>query len=197
MSRWQQFYLDDSKLGSIPPSACAYQAAEIFAGHKSRIILDLGCGTGRDSLCLAGSGAVVIGLDAAHSGLMLAQKRAAPAQLKTFWVESDALCLPFRDAQFDGVYSFGLLHEFVGDSAAESVRKTMAEIERVLKPAGVAIVATVAGEPDAGLPHVQLFSEAMFADATAGFHCIERKLYDDLGCTGRPDYKVWFGHLIK
>jgi len=29
------------------------------------------------------------------------------------------------------------------------------------------------------------------------FRCIEKKLYDDLGCTGRTDYKVWFGQFVK
>ena len=87
LSRWQQFYLDDSKLGSIPHSACADQAAKIFAENNCQIILDLGCGTGRDSLCLANFGAKVIGLDAARSGLALAQKRAVPLQLRLSWVE--------------------------------------------------------------------------------------------------------------
>lgn len=197
LSRWQQFYLDDAKLGSILPSACADQAARIFAENNSQIILDLGCGTGRDSLCLARGGARVIGLDAARSGLLLARKRNAPSQFRLSWAESDARFLPLSDAVSDGVYCFGLLHEFVGESAEAEVRMTMDEINRVLKPSGVALVATVAGDPEEGLPQVQNFSEAMFDAATAKYRCIEKKAYDDLGCTGRPDYKVWFGHLVK
>lgn len=197
LSRWQQFYLDDSKLGSIPHSACANQAAKIFAESNCQIILDLGCGAGRDSLCLANGGAKVIGLDAARSGLALAQKRVTPSQVRLSWVESDSRFLPFSDAMFDGVYCFGLLHEFVSESAKADVRLTMDEINRVLKPSGTAIVATVAGDPQKGLPHVQNFSEEMFDTAIAEFRCVEKKVYDDLGCTGRPDYKVWFGHLVK
>ncbi len=197
LSRWQGFYLDDAKLGDIPPSACAKQAAGIFAENNSRVILDLGCGTGRDTLCLANGGAKVVGLDAAHSGLLLAQKRAQASQLGIPWVESDARVLPFADATFEGVYCFGLLHEFVGESAVEDVSRVMGEIQRVLKPCGVAIVATAAGDPEKGLPHVQNFSEGMFDAATAEFGCIEKKVYDDLGCTGRTDYKVWFGHFVK
>jgi len=136
-------------------------------------------------------------LDAARSGLLLAQKRAAPSLLKTSWVESDSRWLPFPDVLFDGVYCFGLLHEFVSESAKTDVRTTMEEINRVLKPSGTAIVATVTGDPEKGLPHVQNFSEAMFEAAIVEFHCIEKKVYNDLGCTGRADYKVWFGHLVK
>ncbi len=197
LTRWQQFYLDDPALQSIPPSSCAQLAARIFTENKSRIILDLGCGTGRDSLYLTGSGAKVVGLDAAHSGLLLAQKRAGVSQHTSFWVESDSRFLPFPDAAFDGVYCFGLLHEFVGKNAEAAVSQTMDEIHRVLKPSGVAIVATAAGEPEKGLPHVQNFSEVMFDAATANFHRIEKKVFDDLGCTGRTDYRVWFGYFIK
>lgn len=197
LSRWQQFYLDDTKLGDMPPSSCADRAVKIFSENSSQIILDLGCGTGRDSLRLASNGAIVIGLDAAHSGLMLARKRAAVSQFRLSWVESDSRILPFSNAVFDGVYCFGLLHEFVGESAEIDVSKTMGEIKRVLKASGVVILATAAGDPEKGLPHVQNFSEEMFDGAISNFHCVEKKLSDDLGCTGRTDYKVWFGYLIK
>ena len=197
LSRWQQFYRDDPKLGDIPPSACAVQAARIFAESDGRMILDLGCGAGRDTGCLASSGAVVVGLDAARSGLSLAQARKANSHLKITWVESDARCLPLSEGAFDGVYCFGLLHEFVGDSARADVQKIMNEIYRVLKPSGIAVVATAAGDPKKGLPHVQNFSAEMFEAATSRLRCIEKKAYDDLGCTGRTDYKIWFGHFVK
>lgn len=191
------YFRKQTALVSIPPSSCARRAAEIFAGKESQLILDLGCGAGRDSLILGGGGATVIGLDAARAGLLLAQKRVHHSQLKTFWVESDSRFLPFPVALFDGVCCFGLLHEFVGQSATADVSRTMHEINRVLKPSGVAIVATAAGEPEKGLPDVQIFSEAMFDAAVREFHCIEKRVYDDLGCTGKQDYKVWFGQLRK
>lgn len=197
LSRWQQFYKDDPRLVDIPPSKCAEQAAQILGGNNSRIILDLGCGTGRDTCCLATDGAHIVGLDAARAGLLLAQKRAAAMQLRVSWIESDARRLPFPNDFFDGVYCFGLLHEFVGESSKNDVRKTMDEIYRVLKFSRSAIIAAAAGDPQKGLPHVQNFSETMFEDATARFRCFEMKIYDDLGCTGRTDYKVWFGHFVK
>lgn len=197
LTRWQQYYQDDADLGAIPPSACAQHARRIFMDKDCQIVLDLGCGTGRDALHLAQSGPTVVGLDAARSGLLLAQKRVAAAMCKPLWVESDAHFLPFSDGLFDGVYCFGLLHEFVGETAAEDVAKTIGEIRRVLRSGGTAVIATAAGDPEKGLPHVQNFSEAMFDAATASFHYIEKKMYDDLGCTGRTDYKVWFGHFVR
>jgi len=197
LSRWQQFYRDDPKLVEIPPSTCARRAAEIFATDNCRIILDLGCGTGRDSIHLADSRSQVIGLDAAHSGLLLAQKRIVDSESKISWIESDSRVLPFADKYFDGVYCFGLLHEFVGTSSKDDVNRTLKEVYRVLKSAGAAVIAVSAGDPEKGLPHVQNFSEAMFDAATSEFRCIEKKIYDDLGCTGRSDYKVWFGYFLK
>ncbi len=48
-----------------------------------------------------------------------------------------------------------------------------------------------------GLPDVQNFSQAMFDQAIAAFRCIEKLVFDDLGCTGRTDYKIWYGRLEK
>lgn len=113
------------------------------------------------------------------------------------WIESDSRRLPFLNSLFDGVYCFGLLHEFVGESAKDDVSRTLKEIRRVLMQEGVAVIAVSAGDPQKGLPHVQNFSKSMFDAATSDFRCIQKKLYEDLGCTGRLDYKVWFGHLVK
>lgn len=197
LTRWQQFYSDDPNLANIPPSACAVRAAKIFTESNCRTILDLGCGTGRDSIHLADNGIQVIGLDAAHSGLILAQKRATNLKIAISWIESDSRKLPFPDAFFDGVYCFGLLHEFVGKSASDDVQRTLKEVQRVLTQNGVAVIAVSAGDPEKGLPHVQNFSESMLDAATAEFRCVEKKVYDDLGCTGRSDYKVWFGYFVK
>lgn len=197
LTRWQQFYSDDPKLADIPPSTCADLAARIFTDNNCRIILDLGCGTGRDSFHLAKSGSHIIGLDAARSGLLLAQKSTTDSGSRISWIESDSRLLPFSEAVFDGVYCFGLLHEFVGESSKIDVARIMNEIQRVLKTSGKAIIAVSAGDPEKGLPHVQNFSESMFDAATAKFHCKEKKLYDDLGCTGRKDYRVWFGKFVK
>jgi len=197
LSRWQRFYLHDATLADIPPSLCAKKAARKFAERDCQLVLDLGCGTGRDSLLLAQSGMQVIGLDAARSGLQLAQGRAAAESAYIVWVESDSRALPFADGLFDGVYCFGLLHEFVGETAAADVDQTMTEIFRILKEYGMAIIATAAGDPEKGLPHVQNFSEPMFGAATRIFNCLEKREFNDLGCTGRDDYKVWFGHFAK
>jgi len=119
------------------------------------------------------------------------------SQFNPSGIESDSRLLPFSDATFEGVYCFGLLHEFVGESSKNDVARIMSEIHRVLKNSGVSILAVSAGDPKKGLPQVQNFSESMFDAATSEFRCIEKRGYNDLGCTGRTDYKVLFRHFMN
>ena len=73
----------------------------------------------------------------------------------------------------------------------------MGEIRRSLGEEGLLVLTVLAGEPEAGLPAVQMYTREMFEDMTAGFEAIEIAQYDDMGCTGRPDYRIWFGLLEK
>jgi len=195
MSRWQQFYRDDPRVRTAPPSRCVQRALTYFQHRHSQIVLDLGCGVGRDTSILLQHGLRVIGVDAATSGLQLASERLA--HLHPTLIAADARQLPLLPAQVDGVYCFGLLHEFVGSSASADVAAVMRETKRVLRAGGLLILTTLAGAPDAGLPHVQLFTEAMFTAATAQFEPLEQGVEVDIGCTGSQDYRVWYGAFIR
>ena len=197
MTRWQRFYLDEPGLASISASACAHRARELFQQQCRQHVLDLGCGTGRDTARLADGTNHVVGLDAAFSGLKLAQARFQTDRLAMPLVTGDARRLPFSNTGFDGIYCFGLLHEFTTETAAEDVRQVMEEIQRVLKPDGLLVLTTLAGEPQQGLPHVRLFTEPMFVEAAEGLHAIEKQAYSDIGCTGQSDYHVWYGVFRK
>jgi ubiquinone/menaquinone biosynthesis C-methylase UbiE len=112
-------------------------------------------------------------------------------------VAADARSLPFSDGAFDGVYCFGLLHEFTGEGREEDVERVMGEVKRLLCGEGVLVLAVLAGEPEAGLPEVQLYTRQMFEKATKGLRAIEVESYQDVGCTGRTDYLVWYGMFEK
>lgn len=73
----------------------------------------------------------------------------------------------------------------------------MGGVERLLCDEGVLVLAVLSGEPEEGLPAVQLSSRQMFEKATKGLQAIEVKMYDDVGCTGRADYHVWYGMFEK
>jgi demethylmenaquinone methyltransferase/2-methoxy-6-polyprenyl-1,4-benzoquinol methylase len=91
-----------------------------------RTVLDVACGTGTSSACLARSGAQVTGCDFSPGMLDVARTRAPEIE----FVFGDALKLPFEDATFDAAtISFGLRN--VADT-----RGAIAEMRRVVKPGG-------------------------------------------------------------
>lgn len=197
MTRWQQLYLEDQRVLSAPVSACAHYALEYFRGAGKSHLLDLGCGVGRDSALLVNGGLKVTGSDAAFSGLRLAQRHNATLVTPPPLAQADARHLPFGDEAFEGIYCFGMLHEFVGENAKEDVARVMQEIRRVLQPGGCLVLATLAGDPAQGLPHLQMFTEPMFDEATRLLACVDKGLYDDVGCTGCHGYRVWRGTFVK
>jgi ubiquinone/menaquinone biosynthesis C-methylase UbiE len=96
---------------------------------KGGMILDLGCGSGRDSAYFVASGFPVIGIDLSEELLKLAKKNVPQA---TFFIQ-DFRKLTFPVDSFDGVWACAsLLHLKHQDIPAVFLR-----IYRVLKPHGI------------------------------------------------------------
>jgi SAM-dependent methyltransferase len=100
--------------------------AWLARGVEAGRVLDLGCGTGR-TLPLFGRGVRAVGLDPCHESLLKARRRAPGVPL----VRARAEALPFRGGVFDTVVS-GLVF-----CSVEHVPRGLAEVRRVLRPAGV------------------------------------------------------------
>jgi SAM-dependent methyltransferase len=99
-------------------------------------LLDAGCGTGRHALFMAEQGYQVSALD--YSAIAIDDLRHAAQRAGrsiTTAVESVDR-LPFADASFDGVLSFGVLYYL----SPQGFRQSLHEILRVLKPGGQALV---------------------------------------------------------
>lgn len=193
ITRWAQLYQEDRRVHTAPTSICGQKAVSAFTQFQKTKILNLGCGVGRDTVLFEAANLRSVGSDAAMSGLRIAKTKFSNTPL----VCTDARSLPFEEASFDGVYCFGLLHEFTNTRAEDDTLLVMAEIERVLKPSGACILAVLAGDPETALPHVRLFTEQMFRDAIQRFEIIECQQIHDTGCTGSRDYQVWFSVMIK
>jgi ubiquinone/menaquinone biosynthesis C-methylase UbiE len=178
---------------SAPPTEFVRSAAAAFAAAGKRTILDVGCGAGRDAFYLADQRFDVTGVDLAESGLRIACRMAAMKPTALRFVMADARDLPLPADSFDAVYCFGLLHEFTDSAADRDVEMVIAEIRRVLRPLGQLALAVLASDPAEGLPHVRLFTEKMFDDATRSLHMLHKRLCYDVGCTGRANYLVWSG----
>ena len=107
---------------------------------RDRAILVAGCGTGGNLEWLrryAGQGDIT-GLDYVHTALRFCQQHGARAL-----VQASATDLPFADAAFDLVTSFDVLVQIPGEGADE---QAMREMQRVLRPSGLAFVRCAAYE---------------------------------------------------
>jgi ubiquinone/menaquinone biosynthesis C-methylase UbiE len=202
ITRWEAWFADDNlekdkRILAAPPSQSAERAAQAFLAGGKRRILDLACGIGRDTFHLACRGLEVIGADASFNGIRVARERTTGGDAFPGLVTADARQLPFRNGSFEGVYCFGLLHEFTGEGREADVAAVMAEIRRTLCTRGLLVLTAMAGEPEAGLPAVQMFTRQMFEGAAQGLRQLEMDQFDDIGCTGREDYPVWYGRFEK
>jgi SAM-dependent methyltransferase len=97
-------------------------------------VLEVGAGTGRDSLPLAAAGATVIRLDYSIESLRLLTRKPDVGTL--FTVGGDTFRLPFRDNIFDVVFHQGLLEHFRRSDADRMMREQI----RVLKQGGLLLI---------------------------------------------------------
>ncbi len=102
---------------------------------SGRGVLDLGCGAGTYVRLLAKRGHPVVGLD--YSLPSLARAKSTDPGLAGYYVAGSAYSLPFPRGTFDGVVCIGVLQ------ALEQTPLALAEIARVLRPRGVAVVETL------------------------------------------------------
>jgi len=97
-------------------------------------VLEVGAGLGSDHYRFAVNGNRLTALDLSIEHLRHTTRHLALEGLATRPVLGDAESLPFDDATFDVVYSFGVLHHTPGTQQA------IDEIYRVLRPGGIAVV---------------------------------------------------------
>jgi demethylmenaquinone methyltransferase/2-methoxy-6-polyprenyl-1,4-benzoquinol methylase len=99
--------------------------------RSGSMVLDLCCGTGDLAIALSRhSAGVVVGADFCHPMLKLAKRKPLPRGA-VFFLEADALCLPFRDQSADAVtIAFGLRN-------LANYAQGIQEMRRVLKPGGL------------------------------------------------------------
>ena len=120
-----------------PPADSPYPLE--FAYHQlgdvtGRRVVDFGCGSGANTVLLAGRGAHVWGIDISHDLLRLAQRRLAVSGRENgaTFIAGSAHDMPFPDQSIDVVFGMAILHHLDLDLVSR-------EVKRVLKPGGRAI----------------------------------------------------------
>jgi SAM-dependent methyltransferase len=101
-----------------------------FDDWRGRDVLEIGTGTGVDLVRFARAGAHVSGVDLTEAGASLTRSRLAREGLAGDVRSVSGEELPFADATFDLVYSWGVIHH------AEHPERIVAEIRRVLRHGG-------------------------------------------------------------
>lgn len=123
------------------PTIFVQQVVQYFPPNGK--ILELAAGQGQDSRYLAARGYEVVCTDRSEYGLQQAERKAKSEKLDITFKKVDlSQPLPFKDNEFDIVYSHLGLHYFTKDYT----RQLFQEIHRVLKQGG--ILAALFNTPD-------------------------------------------------
>jgi SAM-dependent methyltransferase len=108
---WDASYHDGPApwdIGGPQPAVARLAAAGAFVGP----VLDAGCGTGDNALCIAERGVPVLGFDVAETALGLARDKARALDRPAEFVLADALRLETLGRRFRTVLDCGLFHTF-------------------------------------------------------------------------------------
>ena len=105
-----------------------------FDSYRERNLLEVGCGVGIDLVRFARGGANVQGIDLSRIAIELARRNFEQRQQHAELRVMNGECMQFADNTFDVVYAHGVL-QYTANPA-----KMIAEIHRVLKPGGQAIM---------------------------------------------------------
>ncbi len=112
-AHWTRFWRERAEIDDVYPTE-GRVVEEILAETdvRGRRVLEVGAGSGRDSVRLAEAGATAILLDYSMASLEVARGVAERASRPVHLVRADALRMPFREASVDVVFHQGLLEHF-------------------------------------------------------------------------------------
>lgn len=101
-----------------------------FESLRGKRVLEIGCGMGLHTELMLKAGADVVSTDISATSIEMTEKRLALKKLRGDVRRCDAESLPFDDATFDFVWSWGVIHH------SSRTGRIVREIARVLKPTG-------------------------------------------------------------
>ncbi len=116
--------------GITPPEVVSLiEQGEVKQGRA----LDLGCGTGTNSIYLAHHGFRVVGVDFSSKAIAIARAKAQTEHAKVEFVQSDVTRLEFLQEPFDFVLDIGCFH---GIPESERTRY-VSQLKRLTQPASI------------------------------------------------------------
>jgi len=134
-AHWTRFWQERSDIDAVYGTEGRVVEQILAAGDvRGRWALEVGAGSGRDSVALAAEGAHAVVLDYSQASLEVARGVAEREGRGLLLVRADALRLPFRDGALDVVFHQGLLEHF------RDPMPLLCENVRVLRREGLLLV---------------------------------------------------------
>jgi len=115
------------------PSIFAEEFVKAMRSHKMNSVLEIGCGNGRDSILFAKSKIKPTAIDIVPEALELAKANATKAAVKVAFKKANGEALPYKDGEFDAVFTLSVLH-------STNLDKSLPELWRVLREGGIAFI---------------------------------------------------------
>lgn len=109
---WETYHKQWKDRLEVPANPRTIKAILSILDIKNKKILEVGSGSGRDSVYMAKLGADCYLVDYVEDPLKIAKKIAEKENVKITTIKSDARSLPFKNGYFDLVYSQGLIEHF-------------------------------------------------------------------------------------
>ncbi|MCP4727596.1 MAG: methyltransferase domain-containing protein [bacterium] len=185
---WEKFWEKDKKVDDIYPTSDSIVInLQEFMDIKDKSILEVGAGTGRDSVKLSEGGADLTVIDYADNALIKVKEAQKMTGRSFDLIRGDGTLLPFRDESFDVVFHQGLLEHF------HDPMSLFMENVRVLKKGGYLLIDvpqkyhiyTV-------IKHILIWMDKWFAGWETEFSIGElRKFYTDNDLKICHEYGDW------
>ncbi len=157
------------------------------------LVLDAGCGPGRDASILLRRGLRVIGVDFSSEMIRLAKSvLGLDARI------GDLRDLDFLNDTFDGIWANASLHHL----GQADMKPTLVELRRVLKPGGVIFVSVKRGQQERFteeyLSCPRFFKKYWLSDIIKILDSVELSVYQTNSCIGGTTPSKWlFLYAIK
>ena len=130
---WQwELLKEDEKEQWRNPAWESYYLVNRWKGQGKRVFLDLGCGLGRHSILFGKNGFQVNCFDISELAVNATREWAGTEGLSFRYAVGDMLALPYADDSIDCI----MCRNVISHTDTEGVRKTIAEIRRVLRLEG-------------------------------------------------------------
>jgi ubiquinone/menaquinone biosynthesis C-methylase UbiE len=115
-----------------PPVPYAAVAADLFAAHSARVIMDLPCGDGRNLPPLSAGAPILIGADTSINAMAIAEDVAIKSGIrdKVVFLTVDAFSTGMLDNSVDGIFCWDLLGHLTNPEDA------LRELFRITSPGG-------------------------------------------------------------